>query len=102
MDFDLFKYTQVVRTCNLLTRIFIDIAVHMTNEFLISLGQNISEERRKKGMSQSDLGAIIGIEKHHLSRIENGRKDISARTLVRIARGLDVSVDVLVGDLLKE
>lgn len=62
------------------------------DEFLIKLGSRIAVFRKKKGMSQIDLGAKINMEKSNLSAIENGRQNASSLTLKKIADALECSV----------
>ncbi|MCR5813288.1 MAG: helix-turn-helix domain-containing protein [Desulfovibrio sp.] len=40
---------------------------------LLVLGQNISEQRKKMGISQKDLAKLLGITQDALSRIEKGK-----------------------------
>jgi transcriptional regulator with XRE-family HTH domain len=61
-------------------------------EFLKQLGKQISKYRRKQGMSQSDLGSVINMEKSNLSAIENGRQNASSLTLKKIADALGCEV----------
>jgi transcriptional regulator with XRE-family HTH domain len=65
----------------------------MTDEnFLKQVGKKIAESRKIKGYSQTDLGAIIDMEKSNLSAIENGRQNPSSLTLKKIADALDCNV----------
>jgi len=65
----------------------------MTEEaFLKKLGSKISALRRKNGLSQSDLGALINMEKSNLSAIENGRQNASSLTLKKIADAIQCEV----------
>jgi len=65
----------------------------MTDEmFLKKLGSKISALRRKNGLSQSDLGALINMEKSNLSAIENGRQNASSLTLKKIADAIQCEV----------
>jgi len=61
-------------------------------EFLKQLGKRISEQRKKQGMSQVDLGSVINMEKTNLSAIENGRQNASTLTLKKIADALGCEV----------
>ncbi len=60
--------------------------------FLKKLGSKISALRRKNGLSQSDLGALINMEKSNLSAIENGRQNASSLTLKKIADAIQCEV----------
>ncbi len=52
--------------------------------------------RKQAGMSQSDLGALIGITFQQMQKNENGKNRFSASRLFLIARALMVPVEELV------
>ncbi len=58
-----------------------DISQMTDEQFLKNLGNKIAELRRKNGLSQTDVGALIDMEKPNLSAIENGRQNPSSLTL---------------------
>ncbi|AUS05127.1 MULTISPECIES: helix-turn-helix domain-containing protein [Pseudotamlana] len=60
--------------------------------YLQSIGRNISTIRRQKNLSQLDVCAIIEMEKPNLSAIENGRQNVTALTLKKIADAIEVKV----------
>ena len=51
--------------------------------------------RERAGLSRSELAERAGISTSWLSRIESGSYDPSWGSMRRIARGLDVSMEVL-------
>lgn len=58
-------------------------------------GDKISEVRRKKGLSRTDLAHYTGVDVGTISRIENTRHkgfNVGSYTLFKIAAFLDVSV----------
>jgi transcriptional regulator with XRE-family HTH domain len=59
------------------------------------LGERVRELRTGRGLSQVKLARACGITPAHLSRVESGSRDPSARLLARLARRLGVSVDYL-------
>lgn len=63
-------------------------------EFLIRLGKAIAKARKENGFSQSELCAIINMEKSNLSAIENGRQNASSLTLKKIADAIGVEVGI--------
>ena len=63
-----------------------------------TLGKRIAHYRKERKLSQAKLAAIVGMEDNHLSCIEIGLKYPSICTLARIAAGLGVTIDELVGD----
>ena len=79
---------------NLVT-IFIEELGLMTKEekeFLTKMGKSISRARKKQGLSQNDLCALINMDKPNLSAIENGRQNASSLTLKRIADAMGIEV----------
>ncbi len=61
-------------------------------EYLILIGKNISTIRKKNGLTLDELGDLCGMEKTNLSPIENGRGNVTALSLYRIATALKVDV----------
>jgi len=64
-------------------------------EYLILIGKNISTIRKKNGLTLDELGDLCGMEKTNLSPIENGRGNVTALSLYRIATALKVDVKEL-------
>ena len=54
------------------------------------MGNRIRELRQAKGWSQQLLADHAQIERSHLTRLEEGRKEAGLRVLERIADALDV------------
>ena len=64
----------------------------------MTLGERILILRRRLKMSQSDLARASALDKNTIARLEQGRvHDLSGATVVRVARALQVSTDVLLG-----
>lgn len=59
------------------------------------LGVNIRAERQRLGWTLEDLTDRTGISFTYLSRVENGKKNISLSTLYKISRALNINVDQL-------
>ncbi len=59
------------------------------------LGARIKELRKSKNITQEELVEVIGSDTNNLSRIENGKKFMSAEKLSKIADALDVEVNEL-------
>jgi len=63
---------------------------------VVTIGDNIRKYRKKKNLTQKELGDIVGISNTYLSDMEIGRTNPSIKTLKRIAKGLEISyVDIL-------
>lgn len=64
----------------------------------MTLGERILILRRRLKMSQSELAKAAEVEKNTIARLEQGvMKDLSGATVVRVARALQVSTDVVLG-----
>ena len=70
-----------------------------TENFYIELGEAITTERKKRGITQSDLANNIGISSRVLCSYEKGTYRIPSETLATIAHHLGLSVSELVGDI---
>ena len=63
---------------------------------MVTIGDNIRKYRKKKNLTQKELGDIVKISNTYLSDMEIGRTNPSIKTLKRIAKGLGISyVDLL-------
>jgi len=64
----------------------------------VTLGERILILRRRLKMSQSELAKASDLDKNTIARLEQGRvHDLSGSTVVRVARALQVSTDVVLG-----
>lgn len=59
------------------------------------IGNRVREHRKRKGISQEQLGAMLGFSQSKISKIENGNCD-SLSDLKLIAAALDVRIEDLV------
>lgn len=57
----------------------------------------IKELRKKKGLSQQDLGEKLGVSGAYIQQIENNKKNPSMKTLNRIAEALDTNLLNIIG-----
>jgi transcriptional regulator with XRE-family HTH domain len=69
------------------------------NEFSSKLGERIRAIREKKGWTQADMAAHLGLERGHISEIEHGRRAITLPTLQTVATGLDTTMSKLLKGL---
>ena len=56
-----------------------------------TFGKHLRELRRKQRLSQTELALIIGVNHSTISRIENGRENVSLDTIVLLASGLSIT-----------
>lgn len=62
------------------------------NTYQKQLGFKIKLIRESKDLSQTDLASICNFEKTSISRIENGRTNITLKTLVILSEALTVDI----------
>ncbi len=63
---------------------------------LSTIGKNIKKYRKKLGISQDKLSKLAGITVHTITKIESGvTPDPRIKTIKKIAKALDISVDKL-------
>ncbi len=63
----------------------------------MTIGEHITFLRKKKHLSQSDLGKAIGTSGDIIGRYERGLTTPSIEVIINIADTLEVSIDFLVG-----
>ncbi|MFD2568677.1 helix-turn-helix domain-containing protein [Pseudotenacibaculum haliotis] len=57
-----------------------------------AFGERVRELRVKKGLSQFDLASHCNYEKSTISRIENGRTNITLKTALNLSSKLEVKL----------
>ncbi|MGD9642965.1 MAG: helix-turn-helix domain-containing protein [Elusimicrobiales bacterium] len=55
-------------------------------------GERLKAFRKKKGLSQEDLGFKSSLHRTYISEVERGRRNISIVNIARIAKALDLSI----------
>lgn len=68
-------------------------------DFRTQVGRNLRAHRTDAGMTQLDLQGESGVATSEISLIETGKRDPGVGTLLRLAKGLHVSVADLVDGL---
>ena len=61
--------------------------------FLIKVSELIKKLRLKKGISQEELSHLIQIDRKYASLIERGDRNLSISMLLKITRGLEISLE---------
>lgn len=56
--------------------------------------QLLREERKKRGLTQQELASILGMGQGNVSMIERGEWNVSLDIVERIARALDMDVEL--------
>ncbi len=62
------------------------------NQYKKSFGLLVKRVRESKGMSQLDLASLCDLEKTSISRIENGRTNITLKTAIALSIALEVKL----------
>ena len=71
--------------------------VKSTNSNDVGVGQRIRTRRMAKGMSQSELGSMLGVTFQQVQKYERGINRVGAGRLVSVAEALDVPISLFFG-----
>jgi transcriptional regulator with XRE-family HTH domain len=66
-------------------------------EMTESIGSRLAQFRKRKGLTQEELAAIIGINQYQVSNYEIDRLHLSDDMIIRFALALKVSTDAILG-----
>jgi transcriptional regulator with XRE-family HTH domain len=66
------------------------------DDICVKTGQTIRKLREKKGLSQEKLADIADLHRTYIGHVERGEKNLTLRSLERIAKALGVSVRDLI------
>lgn len=64
----------------------------LAKEFRMHFSKEIKNARLRKNLSQMELSEIMGVHQDYVSRIENGKVNISLDTMIKLAFHLDLSL----------
>jgi transcriptional regulator with XRE-family HTH domain len=67
----------------------------VSSTIAIRFGQRLRQLRIKKGLSQVEMAHQFGIDRGHISEIENGKKNVCLPLLEVLADGFGISVSDL-------
>ena len=70
--------------------------------FKLTTGELIREARKKKGLTQRELGELLGMSDVGVAQWEKGLRNPRLETRQRIAKALDIDVTALMSDSEKE
>ncbi|MGE0773085.1 MAG: helix-turn-helix domain-containing protein [Cyclobacteriaceae bacterium] len=65
---------------------------------MVNIGERITELRKRKNWSQSDLAEAIGASRDIIGKYERNENSPSVEMAVKIAKAFDVPVDYLLGE----
>ncbi|MAW88176.1 MAG: transcriptional regulator [Phyllobacteriaceae bacterium] len=60
------------------------------------LGKLIKEARKRRGLTQEQLGQLLGVQKAWVSKIESSASNASISTIVKVFKALDAEVTISV------
>lgn len=64
------------------------------NELRLDLiGEAIKQARKKRKLTQSQLGELIGVKKAQISKIENNLTDARFETILKVFRALNAKIN---------
>lgn len=69
------------------------------NALTRKLGERVKKLRQQRSWTQSELEAHLGLDRGHISEIENGKRMIRLETLQTIAKGFDLTMSALLKGL---
>jgi transcriptional regulator with XRE-family HTH domain len=64
----------------------------------MSIGNKIRELRKRKNLSQTELGNLVGVHYIHIGKYEKDQQIPSTETLKKLAAFFEVSADYLLND----
>ena len=62
----------------------------ITKDLQIKIGKKISEIRLRNNQTQHDIESICGIDAAEVSKYENGKRNLTLKTLTRFALALAI------------
>ncbi|MBK9373718.1 MAG: helix-turn-helix transcriptional regulator [Holophagales bacterium] len=68
----------------------------------LTFGRRLQEIRKKRGLSQKELGAAVGVHYIQVSKYETGVNFPTVGKVLQIARTLQVSLDQLFGEVVPD
>lgn len=65
----------------------------------MAVGRNIRAQRKRRALTQEELGHRAGLHAVEVGRAERGVRDLRVSTVVKLAQGLDVPPMELLRDI---
>lgn len=59
---------------------------------LVPIGKRIQKLREKRDLTQEQLEELTGINSKYISAVESGQKNVTVKTLEKIAKGLNIEL----------
>ena len=64
-----------------------------------TIGRRVEEARKKKGLTQSALADLCDLSQPLIAKIERGENELRLKTLLKLAVGLNCSLETLVREI---
>lgn len=65
----------------------------------MDIGKRIREIRERRGISQRELGNLLGVRQQTIGQLENNKTSPKIKTLERVATALNVPVSAFIDEL---
>lgn len=65
------------------------------------LGEAIKQARKERHLTQEELGALVGVKKSQISKLENSLTDARFETIIKVFKALNAKINFNV-ELLKQ
>lgn len=75
----------------------IDMVTDDERRFSTEFGKRIAGLRKEQGLTQTQLGELLGVSQQQVASFEAGRRRVTVAMLPEVARALGVSVEHLLG-----
>lgn len=66
------------------------------SDLAVKIGENIKRIRKSKGLNQSQLARVCGMDRQHMEKIENAKVSANVYTLYVISEALKIKMSELV------
>lgn len=71
----------------------------MKKNILITFGQTVRKERLIRKLTQEELADIAGVHRTYIGMIERAEKNITLKSIEKIAKALTIKLTTLLSDL---
>lgn len=71
--------------------------VGMEGDLQVDVGRRVRRIRTERGISQEQLAAALGVHRTYLGGVERGERNLTLRSVERLAERLGVDVRALLG-----
>ena len=67
-------------------------------KYRIALGGALRKKRAKLELSQEAFADLVGLHRTYVGSVERGERNVGIDNLIKLAKGLDISLSVLIRD----